>query len=106
MHVFPYSRRPGTPAADMPGQVPREGKEERARRAIALGEALERRWLEGQTGRVLSVLFEEEKGGLWQGHAPSYALVRAQGENLHNRLLDVKITGVEGNALVGVAVDG
>ena len=106
MHVFPYSRRPGTPAADMPGQVPREEREGRARRAIALGEALERRWLEGQTGRVLPVLFEEEKGGLWQGHAPSYALVRAQGENLHNRLLDVKITGVEGNVLVGVAVDG
>ena len=106
IHVFPYSRRPGTPAADMPGQVPREEKEERARRAIALGEALERRWLEGQTGRVLSVLFEEEKGGLWQGHAPSYALVRAQGENLHNRLLDVKITGVEGSALTGTVTGG
>lgn len=106
MHVFPYSRRPGTPAADMPGQVPREGKEERARRAIALGEALERRWLEGQTGRVLPVLFEEEKGGLWQGHAPSYALVRAQGKDLHNQLLSVKITGVEGSALTGTVTGG
>ena len=44
---------------------------------------------------------EEEKGGLWQGHAPSYALVRAQGENLHNQLLSAKITGVEGSALTG-----
>ena len=99
MHVFPYSRRPGTPAADMPGQVPREEKEDRARRAIALGESLERRWLEGQAGRTLPVLFEEEKDGLWQGHAPNYALVRAGGEDLHNRLLKVKITGVEGDAL-------
>ena len=90
----------------MPGQVPREGKEERARRAIALGEALERRWLEGQTGRVLPVLFEEEKGGLWQGHAPSYALVRAQGKDLHNQLLSVKITGVEGSALTGTVTGG
>ena len=104
MHVFPYSRRPGTPAADMPGQVPRGEKEARARRAIALGEELERRWLAGQAGRVLPVLFEEEKDGLWQGHAPSYALVRAKGEALHNRLADVVITGVEGDALTGTVL--
>ncbi len=108
MHVFPYSRRPGTPAADMPGQVPREEREQRARRAIALGLDMERDWLEGQAGRVLPVLFEEEKGGLWQGHAPNYALVRAQGEALHNRLADVRITGAEGGALTGtvLAADG
>ncbi len=105
MHVFPYSRRPGTPAADMPGQVPREEKEDRARRAITLGEALERRWLEGQAGRTFPVLFEEEKDGLWQGHAPNYALVRAKGEDLHNRLLHVKITGVEGSALLADLVE-
>ncbi len=105
MHVFPYSRRPGTPADTMPGQVSKEEKEARARRAIALGAELERRWLESQAGCVLPVLFEEEKGGLWQGHTPSYALVRAQGENLHNRLADVKITGAEGGALVGSVLD-
>ncbi len=101
MHVFPYSRRPGTPAADLPGQLPAGVKEARARRAIALGSELERRWLEGQKGRVLPVLFEEEKDGLWQGHTPNYALVRARGEALHNRLADVEITGVEGSALLG-----
>ena len=101
MHVFPYSRRPGTPADAMPGQVPREEKEARARRAIALAEDMERRWLAGQAGRTLSVLFEEEKDGLWQGHAPNYALVRVQGESLHNRLLDVTITGAEGGSLLG-----
>lgn len=103
MHVFPYSRRPGTPAANMPGQVPREEREARARRAIALARDMEHRWLEGQAGRVLPVLFEEEKDGLWQGHAPNYALVRARGEALHNRLLDVRITGVAGDALAGTA---
>ena len=85
----------------MPGQVPKGERESRARRAIALGEELERRWLEGQVGRVLPVLFEEEKDGLWQGHTPHYALVRAEGEALHNRLVDVTITGMEGDALVG-----
>ena len=101
MHVFPYSRRPGTPADTMPGQVPREEKEHRARRAIALAAEMERNWLNTQIGRILPVLFEEEKDGLWQGHTPNYALVRAQGKDLHNRLLHVQITGVEGGALLG-----
>ena len=102
MHVFPYSKRPGTPAANLPDQVPKGEKEARARRAIALAARMERRWLENQVGKTLPVLFEEEKDGRWQGHAPSYALVRAEGERLHNRLLDVEITGVEGEGLTGV----
>ena len=101
MHVFPYSVRPGTPAASMPGQVPKEEKEARARRAIALGGELERRWLERQAGRRVEVLFEEEKGGLWQGHTPNYALVRAAGENLHNRTAQVSVTGAAGGVLIG-----
>ena len=105
MHVFPYSRRPGTPAAAMPDQVPKGEKEERARRAIALAARMERRWLEGQIGRTLPVLFEEEKDGWWQGHTPGYALVRVKGEGLHNRLLDVAITGVEGKTLTGALCD-
>ena len=101
MHVFPYSKRPGTAAAAMPDQVPKGEREERARRAIALAARMKRRWLGEQAGRVLPVLFEEEKDGLWQGHAPNYALVRAKGEGLRGRLLDVKITGAEGEALTG-----
>jgi len=104
MHVFPYSRRPGTPADAMPDQVPKEEKEARAREAIALASELEARWLESRVGRTLPVLFEEEKDGLWQGHAPNYALVRATGENLHNRLADVKITGVGEGALAGIVL--
>ena len=105
MHVFPYSRRLGTPASSRPDQIPKEVKVERARRAIDLAAKMERRWLEGQTGRTLPVLFEEEKDGWWQGHAPNYALVRVKGEGLHNRLLDVKVTGAEGEALTGVFSD-
>ena len=105
MHVFPYSKRPGTPAAAMPDQVSKGEKEERARRAIDLSARMERRWLEDQMGKTLPVLFEEEKDGRWQGHAPNYALVRAEGEGLHNRLLNVRIAGVEGEALTGALCD-
>ena len=101
MHIFPYSRRAGTPAASMEGQVPNAEKERRARRAAAVAAELERAYLERQVGKVLPVLFEDEKDGLWRGHTPNYALVRMEGEDLHNCLRDVKITGLEGDALRG-----
>ncbi len=101
MHIFPYSRRPGTPAASMAGQVPSAVKEARARRAAAVAAELERAYLERLVGSVQPVLFEEEKDGAWQGHAPNYVLVRAKGEDLHNVLRGVRIAGVEGTALTG-----
>ena len=101
MHIFPYSRRDGTPAAAMEGQVPKVEKERRARRAAGLAEELEGAYLDSQVGRVLPVLFEEEKDGLWRGHAPNYALVLAEGRALHNRVLDVEITGRTGGSLRG-----
>ena len=101
MHIFPYSRRPGTPAAAMEGQVPKAVQEERAHRAAAVAADMEHAYLEHLVGQILPVLFEEEKGGLWQGHAPNYVAVRAQGEHLHNCLRNVRVTGVEGDALTG-----
>ena len=101
MHVFPYSRRPGTPAAAMDGQVPHAVQEERVHRAMAAAREMGRAYLERQVGRVFPVLFEEEKDGLWQGHAPNYVLVRGKGESLHNRVVPVRITGVAGDSLTG-----
>ena len=101
LHIFPYSRRFGTPAAEMPDQVPRQEKENRARRAAALARHLEETYLDSWVGETLPVLFEEEKGGLWRGHAPNYTEVRAPGRDLHNRVLPVEITGVAGTALTG-----
>ena len=89
----------------MPDQVPKGEKEERARRAIALAAQMKRCWLERQVGRTLPVLFEEEKDGWWQGHAPNYALVRVKGDRLHNRLLNVEITGADGETLTGAPRD-
>ena len=101
MHIFPYSRRPGTPAAAMEGQIPKAVQEERARRAAAVAGEMEQRYLKKLVGAILPVLFEEEKGGLWQGHAPNYVAVRAEGHQLHNCLRNVRITGIDGSALVG-----
>ena len=105
MHIFPYSRRTGTPAAGMPDQVPTGEKEARARRAAAVAAELEGAWLASWVGETLPVLFEEEKGGLWRGHAPNYTEVFAPGTALHNVEQRVRITGVRGTALVGERVE-
>ncbi len=101
MHIFPYSRRPNTPAAKLEGQVEKAVKEDRVRRAAAVAAELEHTYLMGLVGTEQAVLFEARKGNLWQGHAPNYAAVRTEGENLHNVLRNVSITDVDGPALVG-----
>ena len=104
MHIFPYSRRTGTPAA-LPGQVPKAEKEARARRAAAVAEELRAAWLERWVGETLTVLFEEEKEGLWRGHAPNYTEVFAPGEGLHNVIKEVKITGIHRDGLKGSVLE-
>ena len=104
MHIFPYSRRPGTPAASMAGQILKAEQEERAHRAAQVAAEMEQAYLTTLVGTTLPVLFEEEKDGLWQGHAPNYVPVRAKGSGLHNVLRDVTITGVDGTALIGTLV--
>ncbi len=100
MHIFPYSKRPGTPAASMPNQVPRGVKEERAREAAEAAARMEHSYLE-QWDRV-TVLFEEERDGLWRGHTTRYCEVRVpSGENLHNQLRQVSVTGVGDGFLEG-----
>ena len=100
MHIFPYSIRTGTPAAKME-QVPKAVKEERSARAAEVAAALNQRYLSGCVGETYPVLYEQEAEGLWTGHAPNYILVGAKGQNLHNQVRRTKITGVQGNLLVG-----
>ncbi len=100
MHVFPYSVRPGTAAAKME-QLPRAVKEERAHRAAAIARRMREEFLASQIGKTPSVLFETETSGVWTGHAGNYAPVFANGENLHNAVVNVQITGVSNGALWG-----
>ena len=94
MHIFPYSRRPGTPADKMPGQHNNATKEARSRAAIALAEEMSRAYREGFVGRTLEVLFEEQEGEFYTGHAPNYIKVYARGENLHNEIRTVTVLEV------------
>ena len=85
----------------MPDQVPNAVKEDRAHRAGAVAREMHQAWLESWVGKTLPVLFEEEKGGLWRGHAPNYTEVFVPGEGLHNVIRDVMITEVYQDSLKG-----
>ena len=101
MHIFPYSRRPGTPADQMPNQLGNEVKESRSRAAIAVAEEMSRAFREALVGTVQEVLFEEQEGGYFAGHAPNYVKVYAQGDALHNQIRSVEITGVHLDGVLG-----
>ena len=94
MHIFPYSRRPGTPADKMPGQHNNATKETRSRAAIALAEEMSRDYRKSFVGRTLEVLFEEREGEFYTGHAPNYIKVYARGEDLHNEIRTVTVLEV------------
>ena len=100
MHIFPYSIRPGTPAAALE-QVPKAVKEDRARRAADLASDMHRMYLEGCVGRTYPVLFEQSRNGKFSGHAPNYMEVLAEGTDLHNQVKNVRITGTDGQVLFG-----
>ena len=104
MHIFPYSPRPGTPAAGMDGQIARSEKKRRSDSALAVMERMRNRYLQSCIGAVLPVLFEQEKDGVSFGHAGNYCLVQTQAAGLHNEVRSVQITGVQEDTLTGTLV--
>jgi len=101
MHIFPYSVRPGTKAAAMPDQCTAAVKEQRAARAAETAERMKQAYLHGCIGQTYPVLFEQVKGGLYVGHAPNYCQVGVRGEDLHNKIHDVRIVEVTEDMLTG-----
>jgi threonylcarbamoyladenosine tRNA methylthiotransferase MtaB len=102
LHVFPFSARPGTPAARMPGQIGAKTKKARVQEMLALGEELRGRFLARFEGRVTGVLFEEKmREGAWEGLTGNYIRVVAVGESLENRIADVRLDRREGSGFRG-----
>ena len=104
LHVFPYSRRPGTKADAMPEQCSAAVKSRRAAEASAVAAKTRARYLAAQTGRELQVLFESGEGEGSAGHSENYLLVRVPEPELHGQVKTVKISGVSGDELVGFPI--
>ena len=96
LHVFPYSERPGTPAAKMP-QVPVPVRKKRATKIRELGEKLQLKLLESMVGKTVPVLVEGNKTGL----TDNYIRVILNKEFSEGTIVPVQVKGVKENALVG-----
>ncbi len=98
LHIFPYSERPGTPAARMPA-VPVALRRERAARLREAGRLGARRFLAGQVGRMVSLLTESADGG----HSEHFAAVRLTTAVGPGRLMDAHVVGIAEEALLAEA---
>jgi threonylcarbamoyladenosine tRNA methylthiotransferase MtaB len=105
MHIFPYSKREGTRAAEMPGHMTNAVKEARAAEAVSAAGEMKRAYLDRQTGCRHAVLFETEKDGFCEGHTENYLLASVPGTGLRGKLLTVGITGNDGEMLFGEICD-
>jgi threonylcarbamoyladenosine tRNA methylthiotransferase MtaB len=99
LHVFPFSARPGTPAARMP-QLDKSLVKERARRLREKGGEALARHLAGEVGKVREVLAENPTSG----RTPQFTEVRLEAAHKPGSLARVRLTGIEGSRLVGSAV--
>ena len=91
IHVFPYSPRPDTPAAELPGQLTSAEKERRARELIALGRQVARDYLRTWTGLETDLLPEEKVDGCWEGYTPEYIRVRLDKDDVCQSGVPVRI---------------
>ncbi len=105
MHIFPYSRRPGTPAAAMPGQHPNQVKEQRAHAAGLVATELSQAYRQALVGKSLPVLFEEPQGEFFVGHAPNYVKVYIRAKDLHNEIRTVTVTGLYEDGVIAQLED-
>lgn len=96
LHVFPYSSRPGTPAARMPRQVFQETRKTRAALLRAAGERAKRRFMESRIGQTAQVLIEKDGFGHCEHYLPVAVGAGQPGDILSVRLhsiVDEKLSG-------------
>ena len=104
MHIFPYSRRPGTPAAEMPGQLPNAVKEERSRRAIAVAQDMSRCYHQELLGTTQAVLVEGMEGEHSVGHAMNYVKIYIPGAYPRNEIQTVAVKSLYGDGVTGEVI--
>lgn len=92
IHIFSYSRREGTEAANMPDQIPEETKKRRSRELAQIRAQSAGRCMGKYIGRVMPVIFEEYKDSVAIGHTANFIEVHAPSKNdLHNRRVLVRL---------------
>lgn len=101
-HVFPYSKRAGTPAAVMANQIPKAEKSRRCREMIETCAVSREQFLKNHIGKDYPVLFEKGEDGWFEGFTADYAPVRVKtGDSLHGKIAFTHIDGVSDDACTG-----
>ena len=105
-HVFIYSKRKGTVAAQLPNQVPASVAEQRSHEMIQHCSESEQQFYEKQIGQTVSVLFESEHHGIYEGYTPNYTRVQvSSADNLTGRLCQVMLESTENNVCRGKIIE-
>jgi threonylcarbamoyladenosine tRNA methylthiotransferase MtaB len=99
LHVFPYSKRAGTPAARIPNQVPKAVAKARAAKLRALGSAQFEKLCQSRIGQIEDVLVERET----LGRTPQFLPVRLSG-GTSGEIVRLRITGIDAHGLIGEQV--
>ena len=104
MHVFKYSKRQGTKAAEMKEQIDGNKKEERSRKLIELSNKNEKEYNEQYIGKEVEILWEEEKDNIYKGHTKNYILAYYENEKnkikLENKIIKAKCIGAENDHIL------
>jgi len=108
LHVFPFSARPGTRAANLPDKVDAGISKDRCQRMRILGDEKRMKFYQGFVGQVLPILIETEREAstnLLKGISSNYLPVLIDaGDSLKNKIVDVKIQRLEGMTLFGTNI--
>ena len=103
VHIFPYSSRPGTPAAQFSQQVPAPVKHQRSQMLSEVAHQPEMAFRSQFIGRTLEVLWETQNArGEWSGLTDNYIRVLTRSSSdLSNQIVPVRIIGLSGHGLAG-----
>lgn len=102
VHAFPYSRRAGTKAATMPGQLTAAVKQERCRRLIEVASESEKTFMQTMVGKTAEVLFETEQDGFYEGYTENYLRVKVYSPyNICGEIRTVRISAAENGYCYG-----
>ncbi len=103
MHIFKYSPRKGTKAANMKDQIAGNIKEKRSEKLIELSNKNQKEYHDKYLGKEVEILYEEKKGEYYQGHTKNYILAKMKGdnqENLENKIIKTKCTDAKNDHIL------
>ena len=104
VHVFPYSRRPGTLADKYLGQISKNVKTERVKKAIEFSEKISKMVLSKFIGKTLDVLFEtKDENGFYEGYTSNYIYVKVKSDkDLIGNIERVELLKIDKNFCIGM----